>query len=102
MLLALASGCSQSPRLDSSTPASIEASIEQVQSALPPEKRDQFSTALSTVIANALGGGYRDVGDTPEGRERVRAALDGKSADEIIAAAEKIRGAAAGGQAAGS
>ncbi len=101
MVLALASGCSQSPRIDSSTPESTAASIEKVQSALPPEKRDQFSVALSAVIANALGGGYRDVGDTPEGRERVRAALNGKSADEVIAAAEKIR-AAAGGQAAGS
>lgn len=102
MLLALASGCSRAPRIDPSTPASTEASIERVQSALPAEKREQFSEALAVVIAHALGGGYRDVGDTPEGRERVRAALDGKSADEVIAAAEKIRAAGTGGQAAGS
>jgi len=93
MVLALACAGGAS-RIDASSSESTEASIERIQNGLSEEKRDQFSVALATVIAHALGGGYRDVGDTPEGRARVRAALNGKSADEIIAAAEQIRSSA--------
>lgn len=94
LALALAS-CSRAPTIDSSNPESVQKSIEQVQDGLPEEKREAFSEALAVVIATALGGGYQDVGDTPEGRARVRAALDGKTADDIIAAAAKIRREAA-------
>lgn len=90
------------PRIDASSSESTQASIERVQSALPAEEREAFSVALATVIAHALGGGYRDVGDTPEGRARVRAALSGKTADEIVAAAEQIRGEAGTAQEKGS
>ena len=91
LVLALASGCSRAPTIDSSSPESVAKSIEQIQAALPEAKREAFSEALAVVIATALGGGYKDVGDTPEGRARVRAALDGKTADDVIAAAAKIR-----------
>jgi hypothetical protein len=93
-LVTLVIGCSSAPSaptIDPSTPESTEKSIQAVQAALPEAERDRFSTALSVVIANALGGGYRDVGDTPEGRARVREALAGKSAQQIIADAERIQ-----------
>ena len=83
------------PRIDPSTPESAQASIEKIQDGLSDEERDKFSSALGIVIANALGGGYRDVGDTPEGRKRVREALAGKTAQEIIADAERIKQQAA-------
>lgn len=96
VLLALAAGsCSRAPSIDPSTPESTQQTIEQIQAALPEGKRDEFSGALAVVIATALGGGYQDVGDTPEGRARVRAALAGKTADDIIAEAARIRREAA-------
>lgn len=95
MLVALLSACSGGSSsapltIDPSTPETTQKSIEAIQNSLPEAERDKFSTALSVVIAHALGGGYQDVGDTPEGRERVRAALRGKTAQEVIAAAEQI------------
>jgi hypothetical protein len=97
LLAVLLAACS--PKIDPSTPESAQASIEKVQNSLSDEERDRFSTALGIVIAHAMGGGYRDVGDTPEGRKRVREALAGKTAKEIIADAERIKkeAAAAGG-----
>lgn len=83
------------PKIDPSTPESAQESIEKIQDGLSDEERDKFSNALGIVIANALGGGYRDVGDTPEGRKRVRAALAGKTAQDIIADAERIKEQAA-------
>lgn len=87
------------PKIDPSTPETTQASIEKIQNRLSEEEREQFSTALGIVIATAMGGGYKDVGDTPEVRKRVRAALDGKSAKDIIAEADRIKQqAAASGQ----
>jgi hypothetical protein len=91
-LVALAGGCSPAaPTIDPSTPETSARSIEAVQEALSEADREKFSNALAIVITHALGGGYRDVGDTPEGRARVREALAGKSAEQIIAAAERIQ-----------
>lgn len=97
IIFALFAGCS-SERLDPSTPESTEQTIQRVQASLSDAKRQEFTEALSIVIANALGGGYREVGDTPEGRARVRAALQGKTADDIIADAARIRQESAAGK----
>lgn len=88
VVVALLSGCSE--RIDPSTPETTQKSIEELQNSLPEEKRAEFSRALGVVIANALGGGYKDVGDTPEGRARVREALRGKTANDIIAEAARL------------
>lgn len=93
LLATLVAACT--PKIDPSTPESAQESIEKIQDGLSDEERDKFSNALGIVIANALGGGYRDVGDTPEGRKRVREALAGKTAQEIIADAERIKEQAA-------
>jgi hypothetical protein len=95
LLLAATLVAACTPKIDPSTPESAQESIEKIQAGLSDEERDRFSTALGIVIANALGGGYRDVGDTPEGRKRVREALAGKTAQEIIADAERIKEQAA-------
>jgi len=97
LLVVLVAGCSESTdplgsrSIDPSSPESTEQSIAEIQASLPEEKRQEFSEALAVVIPNALGGGYREVGDTPEGRQRVREALRSKTADQIIAAAAQIR-----------
>lgn len=57
--------------------------------------------AMVLALASGCSQSPRIAGDTPEGRERARAARNGKSADGVIAAAGNIR-AAAGGQAARS
>lgn len=97
LLATMLAACS--PKIDPSTPENAQKSIEKVQDSLSEAEREKFSTALGVVIAHAMGGGYRDVGDTPEGRKRVREALAGKTAKEIIADAERIQKehAAAGG-----
>ncbi|MBM4247532.1 MAG: hypothetical protein FJ148_27715 [Deltaproteobacteria bacterium] len=95
LLAALLAACTQ--RIDPSTPESAQASIEKLQDGLSDEEREKFSTALGIVIANALGGGYLDLGDTPEGRKRVREALAGKTAQDIIAEADRIQQAAGAG-----
>ena len=89
LLATMLAACS--PKIDPSTPESAQQSIEKVQDSLSEAEREKFSTALGVVIAHAMGGGYRDVGDTPEGRKRVREALAGKTAKEIIADAERIQ-----------
>jgi hypothetical protein len=89
LLALLFAGCT--PRIDPSTPETTQASIEKIQNGLSDAEREQFSTALGIVIASAMGGGYKDVGDTPEVRMRVRAALEGKSAQDIIAEADRLR-----------
>ena len=89
LLATMLAACS--PKIDPSTPESAQQSIEKVQDSLSDAEREKFSTALGVVIAHAMGGGYRDVGDTPEGRKRVREALAGKTAKEIIADAERIQ-----------
>jgi hypothetical protein len=89
LLALLITACT--PKIDPSTPETTEASIEKIQNRLSDAEREQFSNALGIVIATAMGGGYKDVGDTPEVRKRVRAALDGKSAKDIIAEADRIK-----------
>ncbi len=89
LLATMLAACS--PKIDPSTPESAQQSIEKVQDSLSDAEREKFSTALGVVIAHAMGGGYRDVGDTPEGRKRVRDALAGKTAKDIIADAERIQ-----------
>ena len=93
LLATMLAACS--PKIDPSTPESAQQSIEKVQDSLSDAEREKFSTALGVVIAHAMGGGYRDVGDTPEGRKRVREALAGKTAKDIIADAERIQKEAA-------
>lgn len=93
LLATLLAACS--PKIDPTTPESAQKSIEKVQDSLSEAERDKFSAALGVVIAHAMGGGYRDVGDTPEGRKRVREALAGKTAKDIIADAERIQKEAA-------
>lgn len=94
LLLALTAGCSSSepqPRIDPTTPETTASSIAEVQSKLSEAKREEFTQALAIVIPNAMGGGYRDVGDTDGTRARVQEALRDKTADDIIAAAAMIR-----------
>jgi hypothetical protein len=97
LLLALLAGCS--PRIDPSSPESTTKSIEEIQNSLSEEKRKEFTDALAVVLPHALGGGYQAVGDSPEGRARVRAALAGKTADDIIADATQIKQEAAAAKA---
>jgi hypothetical protein len=96
LLALLITACT--PKIDPSTPETTQASIEKIQNRLSDEEREKFSTALGIVIAAAMGGGYKDVGDTPEVRKRVRAALEGKSAQDIITEADRLKQAAASGQ----
>jgi len=91
LLLVLVACSEPQPRVDASTPESTARSLEEIQSSLPEDKREKFSEALAIIIPYAMGGNLQEVGNTPEARERVQAALRGKTADEIIAEADRIR-----------
>lgn len=85
-------GCTD-PVIDTSNEASIKTSVAEVRERLPEEKRNQFDEALQVLIfgqfdmEDVLGEG--DVAMT-EMETRYRAALAGKTAEEVIAQAEVI------------
>jgi hypothetical protein len=82
--------CSSPPRLDFSSDESAERSLAEVTAALGPEEKERFSNAFSVVVRHALGGGVLDVESSPANRQKLAAALDGKTAAEVIADAQKL------------
>lgn len=96
LIVSAASACS-SPRIDTSSDDKMKSSIERVRSSLPEERRGKFDEAVATIgMSNInLGNAMADAmaGKTPNADRLlgdVKAALNGKTADEIIAAADKI------------
>lgn len=89
MLLA---ACSD-PRVDTSTDETTKASIEKVRQSLPEDKRAEFDQALQTVALSQLdlktlmAEGAGAAGTTTS---KMKQAIGGKSASEIIAAAKTI------------
>jgi hypothetical protein len=92
-----ASFACSSPRIDTSSDETMKSSIERVRSSLPEDRRAKFDESVATIgmsninLASAMA-------DAMAGRKPntesvlgdVKAALNGKTADEIIAAADKI------------
>jgi len=82
----LSFGCK--PTLDTSSEESLKTSAEKVKNSLPKEKQDKFEEAMVIIVANrgmkaALSGG--------DGEKKVKEVLNGKTGDEVIAEAEKIK-----------
>jgi hypothetical protein len=55
---------------------------------LPKEKVPQFNDALGLLVAKSFGPSNDD---TPEARARLQQYVGGKTADEIIAEAERVK-----------
>ncbi|WP_410528938.1 hypothetical protein H0S68_18775 [Serratia sp. AXJ-M] len=92
VVLALA-GCDQAPKIDGTSIESTKYSLEKVNEPLTPEKRKELDTALNAI------GKYSDIEtyDLHKGRDldaanrMLLAILNNKTADEIIAEAEKLK-----------
>lgn len=90
--LAAVAGCSE-PTIDASTKEAIESSSQRVRDSLPETQQAEFDEALKILAFSEV-----DVNDLlAEGavgssalEEKMRTALDGKTASEIIAEADKI------------
>ncbi len=88
-------GCGNEPRIDTSSDEAMETSIEEVRSTLSSEEQEEFTEALQVLafsgvsvedlFAEGLTGGAAGL------QGRVKETLQGKSASEVIAAADSIR-----------
>src|ERR1700747_2789728 len=93
LVIALLSvGCGK-PRIDASSSESLKRSLQKVRDSLPARRRAEFDGALgkiysSQVSFDTLARGF--AGITAIGAN-VQLALDGKTADEIIVYAEKLK-----------
>ncbi|HZR84446.1 MAG TPA: hypothetical protein VFD92_25330 [Candidatus Binatia bacterium] len=82
----------EAPRLDASSVEAFDKSMADVQAPLSPEERERFSAAFTAVVRHAIGGGARDVENSPDVRAKVAKAVDGKTAADVIAEGERLRG----------
>jgi len=93
VMLVILSGCSK-PAIDASSEDSMKKSIEKMRESLPDSKRAEFDEALQivafsqmefeTLVAEEKAG----IGNVVD---KIRHALDGKTAEQIIAEAGRIR-----------
>ena len=92
MVALFAAGCGK-PRIDAKTGESLKRSMEKVRDSLPVKKRVEFDGAIGTIYSSqvsfdTLARGFSGI--TSIGAN-LQAALDGKTADEVIAYAEKLK-----------
>jgi hypothetical protein len=97
MLVMLSAAACGAPRIDTSSDEKMTASMERVRASLPPDRRARFDGAIAIVgmsnidLASAMADAM--AGKTPSAERMLgdtKAALNGKTADEIIAAADTI------------
>lgn len=85
--------CSE-PRLDASSEASLQASAEKMMKKLPSQKQAEFTEALSLVVFRQMQQvdfGRMATEGPGHAQNQLRQAVDGKTADEIIAEANRLR-----------
>ena len=85
------SGCGE-PKLDGTSEEAMKASVAQVASKLPAEKKDKFEKAVQIVAFSKVS--FKDVVSGKQAPESIAskmfAELNGKTADEVIASADLI------------
>jgi hypothetical protein len=86
-------GCGQ-PRVDTSTDEAMKESLQEVRDTLPESKRGELDSALQTLAMNQLN--FAEVlatGKAPDAEaaeKDLKSILQGKTAEEIIASADRI------------
>lgn len=87
----LLAACSD-PKIDASTEESMKASVEKVRDSLPAEKRDEFDSSLTLLALSQIS--FDDMlsggGSAASAEAQMRQALDGKTAEEVIAQANRV------------
>ncbi|QLR43072.1 hypothetical protein HV346_10465 [Enterobacter sp. RHBSTW-00994] len=97
-LVLLLSGCDK-PKVDTSTDESMKTSLQKVKESLPEDKRQAFSDAATTIMMSnvdmkaVMAGAFSGNGDAiaTAQAEKVKAALNGKTGEEIISEAKAIQ-----------
>jgi len=93
VVVTLLAGCSD-PKIDASSDESMKASVDKVRKALSESKQKEFDEAMRmlafslTDMKNILAQGATGIGNI-EGK--VRHSLDGKTGEQVIAEADRIR-----------
>jgi hypothetical protein len=88
-----ASGCS-APTIDTSSDEAMKASAQKVRESLPEDRRAEFDEAVQLLVfsqigmAEVLAGGALGAASV---ESRMKSSLDGKTAEEVIAEAARIR-----------
>lgn len=85
--------CTAEPRLDGSSEAALEESVEEVRASLPQEHRDEFDEAMTLLALSGLDMARILSGEVDEDEmyADVTQKLHGKTGDEVIAEARRIR-----------
>lgn len=94
MVFALAlAGCDQAPKIDGTSMESTKYSLDKVNEPLSPEKRKELDTALNAIgeYSNLETFSLRQGDDRAASNRMLLAILNNKTADEIIAEAEKLK-----------
>lgn len=88
--MALVLSACGSPKIDTSTKESMQASVEKVKKALPPEKQKKFEDAVAVVAMDGIGNIFAAAANADDAERRVKERLNGKTADQVIAEADTI------------
>ncbi|WP_273867573.1 DUF6694 family lipoprotein [Serratia odorifera] len=94
MVFALAlAGCDQAPKIDGTSMESVEYSFEKVKDSLSVKKQEEFGKAIEAVsdYSNFQTFSLSKGTDRAASNRMLLAILNNKTADEIIAEAERLK-----------
>jgi hypothetical protein len=88
----LVAGCNGSnKRIDGNSEAAMQKSLDEIRKSMSAEEKEKFNNALMTIGAKFI---FANLGDNGKSAEaEMLKVLNGKTAAEVIAEAEKIRAA---------
>ncbi|CDG20294.1 conserved protein of unknown function [Xenorhabdus poinarii G6] len=95
-------GCDNQPKIDGTNEIALKTSIEKIRETLPEDKKLQFDDSLNVVMTNSINfddlfkdnrEGNIKYGDIQKFEQRFYQSLHGKTADQVIEEAEKIKAA---------
>ncbi len=83
-------GCGE-PTVDASSPEAMKSSAEAIMEQLPEEKQAEFQQAFGGIVVMVGMAAAFQGKDEAAVQEAMRDAVDGKTADEIIAYAQELK-----------
>ena len=89
LLLGALTVCGCQPKVDGSSEEAMKASVEKIKKSLDADKAQKFETAMAVVMMHNVNASA--MGNPEAAQKQVLASVNGKTADQIIAEADKIR-----------
>ncbi|WP_036771012.1 DUF6694 family lipoprotein [Photorhabdus australis] len=87
-------GCDSQPKIDASNEIALKTSIDKIRDVLPDDKRAKFDESIQVAMFNSID--FNELvksgvdSDIKKLKQKFYKSLDGKTADQLIAEAEKI------------